>query len=138
RPVEKLGEILVRARRLTEARLREALESQPEGVRLGEHLISLGAITEEHLYQALSLQGSVPFSRLEPRRVRRRIARALPAHVVRQLRIVPFQVSRGFLFLAGPDLPGDRLNEIARFTRLAPRFQLVTRSNFEQLEAELL
>jgi bacteriophage N4 adsorption protein B len=56
----KLGEILVGSAYVEEFDLLRALETQPAGVRLGEHLVRLGLLSEEDLYEALSLQQSLP------------------------------------------------------------------------------
>ncbi|HYL73093.1 MAG TPA: glycosyl transferase family protein [Bryobacteraceae bacterium] len=135
----KLGEILVGAGYMEESDLRQALDRQPAGVRLGEYLITLGKIVEEDLYEALSLQQGLPSGRLEPRAVSANVARALPRHVVRDWRVVPFRIATGSLFLASPEIPTDELSRTLRgFTRLSLRFHLVTPGNFEELTAALL
>ncbi|HUQ91384.1 MAG TPA: glycosyl transferase family protein [Bryobacteraceae bacterium] len=134
-----LGEILVSCGRLTKEQLQWALRTKPGGLRLGEYLIRARLITEEQVYQALSLQASVPFFHLDPRRVRRSIARALPGHVIESWRVLPFQVAGGYLYVATSDAPEPGLvSELERFTRLTPRVQLVTATNFAQLRRELL
>jgi hypothetical protein len=116
-----------------------ALETQPPGMRLGEHLVLLGIITEDELYEALSLQQSLPSGRLEPWVINTNIARALPRRVVREWRVLPFRISSGSMFLASPEIPTDALTRTLRgFTRLSLRFHLVTPQNFEELAESLL
>ena len=135
----KLGEILVGSGYLNEVELEQALASQPSSVRLGEHLLQLGLIGEEDLYDALSLQQSLPAGRLEPVQVSRNVARALPRQVVRDWKVLPFRIASGNMYLASPDVPTDELNRtLSGFTRLSLRFQLVTPGNFEELTDELL
>lgn len=135
----KLGEILVGAGYVEECDVRHALEQQPAGLRLGEYLLRLGKIAEEDLYEALSLQQGLPAGRLEPAAVSVNVARALPRHVVRDWRVVPFRIATGSLFLASPEIPTDELSRTLRgFTRLSLRFHLVTPGNFEELTAALL
>jgi bacteriophage N4 adsorption protein B len=137
--VRKLGEILVSSGRLSEQNLQWALQHQPAGVRLGEFLQRCHLLTEDQLYEALSLQGSIPLSRLDPHRVGRQVARSLPVHVIERHRMLPVQVSGGFLFVASPDLPdAAKQRELARYTRLTVRMQLLTRSNFDSLRRALL
>ena len=62
----KLGEILVGSAYLDEAVLNRALATQPAGLRIGEYLVKLGKLSEDDLYEALSLQQSLPAGRLEP------------------------------------------------------------------------
>jgi len=135
----RLGEILVGAGYVDESDVRRALEQQPAGLRLGEYLLRLGKIGEEDLYEALSLQQGLPAGRLEPRAVSTNVARALPRHVVRDWRVVPFRIATGSLFLASPEIPTDELSRTLRaFTRLSLRFHLVTPGNFEELTEALL
>jgi adsorption protein B len=135
----KLGEILVGSSYVTETDLEEALGRLPAGFRLGEYLVKLGKITEDELYEALSLQQSLPVGRLEPKAVSLQVARALPLHVVRDWRVLPYRIASGSIFLASPEIPTDELSRTLRgFTRLSIRFQLVTPRNFEELTAALL
>jgi len=135
----KLGEILIGSGYAQEAGVRRALENLPPGMRLGEYLVQHGTITEDELYQALSLQQSLPSGRLEPWIISSNVARALPRRVVRDWRVLPFRISSGNMFLASPEIPTDDLTRILRgFTRLSPRFHLVTPQNFEELAANLL
>lgn len=135
----KLGEILVGSRYLTEPVLRAALASCPASLRLGEHLVSSGRLSVTDLYEALSLQQGLPLASVEPHRVPSRVAQALPKQVVRELKVVPFQVAEGALYLAGPELPTARMNSRLRsFTSLELRFHLVTPQEFERLANALL
>jgi bacteriophage N4 adsorption protein B len=135
----KLGEILVGSAYADEAEVLYALETQPRGVRIGEYLVQLGKITEDDLYEALSLQQSLPSGRLEPWVISTNVARALPRRVVREWRVLPFRIASGNMFFASPEIPTDDLARILRgFTRLTPRFHLVTPENFEELAESLL
>ncbi len=135
----KLGEILIGSGYAEESRVRRALENQPRGMRLGEFLVQQGVITEDELYQALSLQQSLPSGRLEPWVISSQVARALPRRVVRDWRVLPFRISSGNMFLASPEIPTDDLTRVLRnFTRLSLRFHLVTPQNFEELAQRLL
>jgi adsorption protein B len=135
----KLGEILIGSAYAEESAVLRALETQPQGMRLGEHLVQLGVITEDELYEALSVQQSLPSGRLEPWVINTNIARALPSRVVREWRVLPFRIASGNMFLASPEIPTDDLTRTLRgFTRLSLRFHLVTPQNFEELAESLL
>ncbi|HVO98489.1 MAG TPA: glycosyl transferase family protein [Bryobacteraceae bacterium] len=135
----KLGEILVGSGDVGASTMRAALESQPPGVPLGEHLVRRGYLSEDRLYQALSLQQGLPVGRVEPESVPASVARALPEHVVREWRVLPFKVAEGNLFLAGARLPSREMNSALRsFTALEIQFHLVTPTDFENLAAALL
>lgn len=134
-----LGEILVSQNRITAQQLTWANEVRPPGLRMGEFLVARGLLSEDHLYEALSLQAAVPLSAIDPARVHPSVARCLPLHVVEHWRVLPYQVKGGYLFLVSPEVPRPPTVEaVQRFTRLQIRFQLVTQSNFEVLRQELL
>jgi adsorption protein B len=134
-----LGEILVGSSYLEQKDLDSALETQPAGSRLGEHLLRLRLLTENELYEALSLQQNLPVETLPPESVRRQAGQVLPAKFVRKWRVVPVRVSEGTLYLAGPEIPSDELVQLlGSHTRLRLRHQLVTPSEFSRLEKELL
>ncbi len=130
----KLGEVLVKSQYCTREELELGLETKPAGRRIGEHLMDMGIITEEELYEALSLQQSIPLAALDPEHVSPLIARSLPSHVISEFQVLPFKVASGSLFVAGPEVPRDDMHSALReFTRLEIRFELITRSNFDQL-----
>ena len=135
----KLGEILAGSGYVSESDVLHALATQPAGMRLGEHLLKLGKLTEDELYEALSLQHSLPVGRIEPWSISRNAARSLPRHLVKSWRVLPFRIAAGNLFLASPEIPSDDLSRTLRgFTRLALRFHLVTPENFDELTRQLL
>jgi len=135
----RIGEILVGSGYLTPPLLGDALASCPAGVRLGEHLVRTGRVAEDLVYDALSLQQGLPLVRIDPEAVAPDIARALPAHVVRAWRVLPFRVVEGSLHLAGPEAPSPTMTAaLGTFTKLELRFHLVTPSAFEELTGALL
>ncbi len=134
-----LGEILVGSGHLDAIALRDALAACPQGTRLGEFLIASGAINEETLYEALSLQQGLPVAHVEVHQVAHRVARALPERIAREWRVLPFRVAEGSLLVASPELPTpQRTAAIRAFTALEIRFHLVTPSEYEQLVDALL
>ncbi|MBC8166581.1 MAG: glycosyltransferase, partial [Bryobacteraceae bacterium] len=134
-----IGEILVMNGYIEEFQLRAALLSKPPDRRLGEHLIDLGTLNEDDLYEALSLQHHLPNTRVEPSDVRLGVARSLPAHVARLWGVVPFGVEDGKLLLAGAELPSPGLEPaLKHFTRLEIRFYLMSSSRLHVLAETLL
>jgi bacteriophage N4 adsorption protein B len=135
----RLGEILVSSGAVLARTLKDALETQPAGVRLGEHLVASGQLSEDSLYDALSLQQGLPIGRVEPSMVPVQVARALPEQVIREWGVLPFRVGEGSLFVASAKLPTREMNASLRaFTALEIRFHLVTPTKFENLTAALL
>jgi bacteriophage N4 adsorption protein B len=138
-PRRRLGEILVASGQLSRRELARALSSKPVKVRLGEHLLASGRISEQQLYQALSAQQGVPLGYLDPQRIERNVARALPAQLVHRWSVLPFRISSGRLFVAGSELPSDEMRrDLELYTRLDLCFQLITPSNFDLLRKALL
>lgn len=134
-----LDEILVSSGTLTQDDLDRALASKPAEENIAEYLLRRGVVTEKPLYEALSLQVKIPLRRIEPGRIRLRVARSLPRTVMEQWRVVPFQVSEGHLFVASSQyLDESAATELQRHTKLRLRFHLVTPSNFQRLRKELL
>lgn len=134
-----LGEILVGSGILDASALDAALAAQPPGVRLGEYLVGSGMLAEDELYEALSLQQGLPVTHVEAAQIPRGVARALPEPVMREWRVLPFKVSEGSLFLAGPDLPTPAMTAAMRsFTALEIRFHLMAPSEYKKLAGRLL
>jgi len=135
----RLGEILVGFGQLSAAALEAALESLPPATRLGEHLIKTGQLSDEAVYEALSFQQGLPRARIEPKDVSPQVAHALPERAARDWKVLPFQVSEGSLFLAGPEIPSMEMNRALQgFTGLELKFHLVTPAEFEALSEALL
>lgn len=133
----KLGEILVGSCYVSAETLGQALATQAAGVRLGLHLMAQGALTEEHLYEALALQQSLPLGC--PDEVDLAVTRAIPAEVARKWTVLPFRVAAGELYLAGTDLPTPPMTqEIQQFCPLQIRFHLVTPTRYRELATAYL
>ncbi|MGA2602178.1 MAG: hypothetical protein ABSH09_34870, partial [Bryobacteraceae bacterium] len=108
--------------------------TKPPELRLGEYLVMRGALTESDLYEALSLQQGLPAGAVNHLDVAENAARALPRHVMRSWRVLPFRIAYGSLHLATPEVPTDDMTRDLRgFTGLDVRFQLITPENFETL-----
>ena len=134
----KIGEILVTAGYLTERDLKEALATL-QGRRLGDHLVATGRLSAEELYEGLSLQQGLPLATIDPVSLPTGVAQALPREVARELKVLPFRVRDGALYLAGPELPSATMNnQLRSFTSLQLRFHLITPNEFERLAEVLL
>lgn len=133
-----LGEILVTSSYIEQADLDWALATKPEGVRIGEHLVRAGKLTEAELYEALSLQQRLPLAVFNADEVPRRVARALPVHVAERWNVLPFRIQAGELHVAGTDIPDQEMESaVRRHTSLEIRFHLVAPDGFRQLEERL-
>lgn len=129
-----LGEILTGSGYISEEDLREALRNKPPEMLLGWYLVLRGKLDESDLFEAISLQQGLPMGALAAADVSPNAARALPRHLVRTWRVLPFSIKAGALHLATSHVPTDEMTrELRGFTGLNVRFQLVTTQNFEML-----
>jgi adsorption protein B len=136
---KRLGEILTGSAWLSPDQLDAALASKPGNKRLGEHLLTLGLITEQDLYAALSLQHNLPLGIPVTEAVSLSVTRALPAAVSRKWRVLPFRIVAGELHLAGAELPDDEMHrDIRMFSSLEVRFHLITPTEYAELAVQYL
>jgi len=136
RPLE---EILLGSDYLRDEELAAARATKPPGVRLAEHLVQAGFLSEDELYEALSLQLGLALGSIDPAEVNCNVARTLPARLIQEWNVLPVRIESGNLLLASPDVPSDELATALRgHTRLEIRVQLVTPTNFRQLADALL
>jgi adsorption protein B len=136
---KRLGEVLTGSAWVTPTQLERALASQPKNVRLGEHLVSIGVLSEDDLYMALALQNQLEIGKPAPEQISPQVTRALPASVARKWKVLPFRVAAGELYLAGAELPADEMQqEIRQFSSLDIRFRLVTPTEFHVMAEQYL
>ena len=132
-----LGEILTGSLYITPEDLETALKTQPRHMRLGEWLVRLGKLTEEALYEALSIQSGLPFGDEAIERLQPPAIRTIPADVARQWSVVPFEIRQGELHIAGPEPDAAMEFALQAYTSLRIRFHLVTPREFAELERKL-
>lgn len=118
----KLGELLVRAGVLDEARLKVALAEQERlGGRLGAVLVSRGFLPEDLLVKALSKQLAVPIAQLDRLDVPGHVITQLDIDFVRVHGVCPVQLiaERRTLLVAMADpINVNAIDEISRRTGL--------------------
>ena len=87
---DKLGELLVRGGRITQAQLSEALTLQKDqGGRLGTNLVKLGHLTDKQLVESLSQHFKVPAVELHGMDVDEAVIKIIPADIARKYTIFP-------------------------------------------------
>lgn len=129
-----LGEVLLQSRLLTKEQLNHARDLVAEDEDLGDWLLAMGMVTEEDLCRARSLHAGLISGRVDARTVKPKIVRSLPKHLVKRFGVLPVSVQAGRLLVAGAQVPPPNLlDELRQFTSLPIDFQLVTKSNFEEL-----
>jgi len=129
-----LQEVLVNSNYCTYSQVEEAIACKPPGRLLWDWIVERGDVSEADMYEALSLQLCIPLAVVDPEAIPARTARALPAHVVRQLSVIPIQSQAGELLLAAAEVPSEDVQRsLQEYTRMPIRFTLVTRSNYDTL-----
>ena len=98
----RLGEILVEAKKLTEAQLHRALTAQLVfGGHLGTSLLELGYVDEESLGEAIADATGTPYANFDIlSRVPYAVIRSIPARLVEKHKVVPMRVEGKTLQLA--------------------------------------
>jgi hypothetical protein len=124
---------------LTQEEVEEAMRSRPRGLRLGEHLVRSGRITERDLYEALSAHSGIPLGRPPVEDVSKRATRVLPREVARRWNVLPYRVAMGQLHLLTSDVPTEEMErDLASLSGLEIRFRLAPPRDVAELAAEHL
>ena len=131
----RLGEMLVRAKKITEAQLEKALAEQKQ-VRqpLGRVLMSLGLLTEETMREALCAQLHINFFDLDRVNIDRTLASVVSEKYAARRRVVPlFRADR--ILVVAVDDPTDVavVEDLQQLVRL--RVEVVTSTTEKILRA---
>lgn len=91
---KRLGDILISAGAVTEEQLTEALEEQKKsGKKLGDTLADLGFLTEEQIVAALHQQLGLELVKLSDRRIPDEVLSLVDETVLRQYNLIPYAFS---------------------------------------------
>ena len=114
---QKLGEILVAAKAVTEDKVKAALETgRGTGKRIGEVLIEMGACSEEDVARALGAQFGMEFLNLERAEDSARIDLSLvPEEIARKNLVLPMSKAGGRLKLVIHDPMDLEMLDVLRF-----------------------
>jgi type IV pilus assembly protein PilB len=100
----KLGELLVKAKLITQDQLQDALkEQQSSGIKLGEVLLKMGFITEEDITETLSAQFGVPSINLTHFEIEPGVLKLVAADVARKYNILPVNKTGATITIAMAD-----------------------------------
>ena len=100
----RIGELLVKAGKLTSEQLQQALSAQQDqGGRLGTHLVKMGFIDDEDLVEFLSQRYGVPAINLAEVEVDESILKVIPPDVCRKYTILPVSKAGAKLTIAMVD-----------------------------------
>ncbi len=130
----ELSEVLISTRTITKEQLEYVQDLISDKSQLGDLLLMMGLVTEEELCRAYSLHAGVMSGHVSVEEVKPGIVRSLPRHVTKRLGVLPVSIREGRLLVAGSVVPQPGLqDELRKFTTLPVDFQLVTKSNFDQI-----
>ena len=100
----KLGELLLKAKLITQEQLDAALKSQrEEGGKIGEALVRVGAVTENDITETLSQQFGVPSIDLASFEIDPAVVKIVPADVARKYGVLPVNKTGATLTIAMGD-----------------------------------
>src|SRR5687767_14082144 len=100
----RIGELLLKEKRITPAQLQEALNYQKtSGGKLGLNLVKLGFVTDEEITSLLSKQYGVPSINLTQFEIDAAVIRLIPAETAHKCQILPLSRSGATLTIAITD-----------------------------------
>ena len=100
----RIGELLLKERRITPEQLQEALNYQrANGGKLGVHLVKLGFVTDEEITAILSRQYNVPSINLAEFDIDQSVIRLVPAETAQKYQILPLSRAGATLTIAMTD-----------------------------------
>lgn len=135
----RLGAVLAANGYLDPRQVEDAEASKPPGMLLGQWLVRLELITERQLYEALSLQQGIPRAFVSPHDINPQAARALPKHLLKRWRLLPYRIAEGGLYVASTEPANEQMQQALQgFTRLEIRLHLISPDEFDRLTAPWL
>jgi cellulose synthase/poly-beta-1,6-N-acetylglucosamine synthase-like glycosyltransferase len=131
----RLGDMLAAEGLVSEEQIREAIEEQERtGSRIGEVLVSSGAIGQDSLLSTLSQRMRIPLVDLSEFDAAQAPYDLIPEAVCRRLDCVPIAASDEAVFVAVPDpLSPEALEEIREYTELPVRTFLASPNGIDEL-----
>ncbi len=101
---DRIGELLVRERLITQDQLKKAIDEQKKsGGRLGANLVKLGFITEKELTAFLSRQYGIPTIDLAQQEIDSEIVKLIPEDVAQKYQVIPISRTGSTLVIAMAD-----------------------------------
>src|SRR4051812_13934883 len=100
----RIGELLLKEKRITPAQLQEALNHQKaNGGKVGVHLVRLGFVKDEEITDLLSKQYGVPSINLAQFEIDASVIKLIPAETVQKYQIIPLSRAGATLTIAITD-----------------------------------
>lgn len=131
---ERLGELLLKAKMISEEQLQQGLEEQKKaGGRLGYNLIKLGFLKEEDILWFLSKQYGVPTINLNSFDVDEEVVNLIPIELAKKYSCIPISLTASILTLAMVD-PSNvfAIDDIKFFTGFSVETVVTSESSFKK------
>lgn len=111
-PKGRLGEQLIGSRLITQVQLEQALDMQREsGGRLGEVLVSIGALDERALAHALAAFFDYSVANLRREKIDPLVITFIPEDIAREFMAMPFKIDEQALYIAVAE-PSDEIRKL--------------------------
>jgi type IV pilus assembly protein PilB len=135
----RLGELLLENGLLEPRQLETALaEQRKSGLRLGQYLVSAGAVTELQMVNILSQQLKIPRYRADSYTLDKKLAALIPSEMAQNLQVVPLLQDGRLLSVAMIDpLDLDTLDGVETYTGCEVETVICTESEFNRLVMNL-
>src|SRR4051812_22537316 len=100
----RIGELLLKEKRITPAQLQEALNHQKaNGGKIGLNLVKLGFVTDDEITELLSKQYGVPSINLSEFEIDAAVIKLIPAETVHKYQVIPLSRAGTTLTIAISD-----------------------------------
>ena len=107
----RIGELLLKEKRITAEQLQQALNHQKaHGGKLGYNLVKLGLVKDEEITALLSKQYGVPSINLAQFEIDAAVVKLIPAETAQKYQIIPLSRAGATLTIAMTD-PDERLRD---------------------------
>jgi type IV pilus assembly protein PilB len=135
----RLGELLLENGLLEPRQLETALmEQRKSGLRLGQYLVSVGAVTELQMVNVLSRQLKIPRYQADAYTLDKKLAALIPSEMAQNLQVVPLHQDGRLLSVAMIDpLDLDTLDGVEAHTGCEVETVICTESEFNRLVMNL-
>ena len=124
-PERRIGELLIEMGFINEAKLQEALIiSKGKNIKVGEALISMGALDIDHVYWVLSTQLGMIYIELSPEMIDPELVRQFSIENLEQLLCVPLYETTGEIHFAVADPTNNKIVKQVKSLRPQKNAQL--------------
>ena len=131
---DKLGEMLLKGKLLTESQLKTATDTQKQvGGKLGAILVRLRMIPDDKLVQFLGSQLGLPVLTLKELAVSRKVSALMDVEVLEKHQMLPIRKQEDELLVAVSDpLDYDAIDDVRFLTGLRTKVAVATRADIQK------